>query len=50
MQKIDDKNIFNWPIHNNKKDGNIRKNATGQGDDYTAGCLLDYPYLYNDCN
>ena len=19
--------------------------ATGQGDDYTAGCLLDYPYF-----
>ena len=24
---------------------NIRKIATGQGDDYTTGCLLDYPYL-----
>ena len=22
---------------------NIRKIATGQGDDYTTGCLLDYP-------
>ena len=24
---------------------NIRKIATGKGDDYTTGCLLDYPYL-----
>ena len=23
----------------------IRKIATGQRDDYTAGCLLDYPYF-----
>ena len=22
--------------------GNIRKITTGQGDDYTTGCLLDY--------
>ena len=24
---------------------NIRKITTGQGDDYTTGCLLDYNYL-----
>ena len=24
---------------------NIRKIATGAGDDYAAGCLLDYPYF-----
>ena len=24
---------------------NIRKAVTGQGDDYTVGCLLDYPYF-----
>ena len=24
---------------------NILKNATDQGDDYTTGCLLDYPYF-----
>ena len=23
----------------------IQKIATGQGDDYSAGCLLDYPYF-----
>ena len=22
----------------------MRTSATGQGDDYTTGCLLDYPY------
>ena len=25
----------------------IRKIATGKGDDYTTGCLLDYQYLKN---
>ena len=28
---------------------NIRKIATGQGDDYRTGCLLDYPYFKNHC-
>ena len=23
----------------------MQKIATGQGDDYTRGCLLDYPYF-----
>ena len=23
----------------------LKKIATGQGDDYTTGCLLDYPYF-----
>ena len=26
---------------------NIRQIATGQGDDYTTGCLLDYNYFNN---
>ena len=26
---------------------NIRKFATGQGDDYKTGCLLDYIYFEN---
>ena len=35
-------------IKNNKVTyNNIRKIATGQGDDYTTGCLLDYPYFAN---
>ena len=24
---------------------NIQKSAVCQGDDYTTGCLLDYPYF-----
>ena len=28
---------------------NIRKIATGYGDDYTTGCLLDYPYFIETC-
>ena len=27
------------------KHENVRKIATGQGDDYTTGCLLDYSYF-----
>ena len=43
---INGENFFNQPIKNNKvTSGNIRKIAIGQGDDYTAGCLLDYPYF-----
>ena len=34
------------PIKNNKVIyENIRKIATGQGDDYTTDCLLDHPYF-----
>ena len=29
----------------NKTYENIRKIATGKGDDYTTGCLLDYSYF-----
>ena len=43
--KIDGRNFFDQPINNNIKTyENIRKIVTGQGDDYTTGCLLDYPY------
>ena len=39
---IDDKNFFGQPINSNLKTyENIRKIASGQGDDYTTGCLLD---------
>ena len=41
---INGENFFDQPIKNNKITyDNIRKIATGQGDDYTTGCLLDYP-------
>ena len=29
----------------NKTCENIRKIATGKSDNYTTGCLLDYPYF-----
>ena len=43
---VDGKNFFHQPINSmNKTYKNIRKIATGKGDDYTTGCLLDYPYF-----
>ena len=45
---IEGKNVFDEPVKNNKVTyENIRKIATGQGDDYTTGCLLDYIYFKN---
>ena len=39
---IDGKNFFDQTVKNDKVIyGNIRKVTTGQGDDYTTGCLLD---------
>ena len=43
---INGENFFDQPIKNNKVTyENIRKIATGQGDEYITGCLLDYPYF-----
>ena len=43
---IDGKNFFDPPVKNDKVTyENIRKIATGQGDYYTTGCLLDYVYF-----
>ena len=43
---IDGKNFFDQPINSMTKTyENIRKIATGQGDDYTTGCSLDYSYF-----
>ena len=45
---INGENVFDQPIKNNKLTyENIRKIATGKGDDNTAGCLLDYSYFSN---
>ena len=45
---INGENFFDQPVKNNKVTyDNIRKIATGQGDDYTTGCLLDYSYFAN---
>ena len=43
---IDEKNFFDQPLQNDKVTyDNIRNIVIGQGDDYTAGCLLDYTYF-----
>ena len=45
---IDGKSFFDQPVKKNKVTGeSIRKIATGQEDDYTTGCLLDYIYFKN---
>ena len=45
---IDGKNIFDQSVNNNLRTyDNIRNIATGQGDYYTSGCLLDYNYYNN---
>ena len=49
------KPFFDQPISSGFKTyGNIRKITTGQRDDYTIGCLLDFSYFKenckNDCN
>ena len=43
---IDGRNFLDQSINSmNKTYENIRKIATAKGDDYTTGCLLDYPYF-----
>ena len=43
---INGENFFDQAIKDNKVTyENIRKIATGKGDDYTTGCLLDYQYF-----
>ena len=42
---IDGRNFFDQPIKSMNENENIRKSATGKDDDYTTGCLLDYPYF-----
>ena len=45
---INGENVFDQPIKDNKVTyENTRRIATGQGDDYTTGCFLDYPYFKN---
>ena len=47
---IDGKFFFHQAIKNDlKTKDNIRKITTGQSDDYTTGCLLDYPYFKKYC-
>ena len=40
------KNFFDQPLKSDMRTyDSILKIATGQGDDYTTGCLLDYNYF-----
>ena len=48
---IDGNNFFHLPINDDKVTyENIRKIATGEGDDYTNGCLLYYQYFIDNYN
>ena len=43
---INGEKFFDQPIKNNNVTyEKIKEIATGQGDDYTTSCLLDYPYF-----
>ena len=43
---IEGRNFYDHPISDQiEKYDEIRKIATGKGDDYTTGCLLDYQYF-----
>ena len=43
---IDRRNFYDQPIDDLiKQYDEVRKVPTGQGDDYTTGCLVDYAYF-----
>ena len=45
---IDGRNFFHQPVKNNLTTyDNNGKIATGHGDNFTAGCLLDYNHFNN---
>ena len=47
--EIDGRNFYDQPINDLiKQYDEVRKVSTGQGDDYTTGCLLDFAYLKNN--
>ena len=47
--QIDGKNFYDQPTNDSiKQYDKIRKISTGQGDDYTTGCLLDFAYFENN--
>ena len=44
--KIDGRSFYDQPINDLiKQYDEVRKKSTGQGDDYTTGCLLDFVYF-----
>ena len=47
--EIDGRNFYDQAINDSiKQYDEIRKISTGQGDDYTPGCLLDFAYFENN--
>ena len=47
--EIDGRNFYDQPINDLiKQYDEVRKVSRGQGDDYTAGCLLDFAYFKNN--
>ena len=48
--EIDGRNFYDQPINDLiKQYDEVRKVSTGQGDDYTTGCLLDFAYFEKKC-
>ena len=44
--EIDGRNFHDQPINDSiKQNDEVKKVPTGQGDDYTTGCLLDFAYF-----
>ena len=44
--EIDERNFYDHPINDSiKLYDEVRKISTGNGDDYTTGCLLDFAYF-----
>ena len=47
--EIDDRNFYDQAVNDTiKQYDEVRKISTGQGDDYTTGCLLDFAYFEKD--
>ena len=48
--QIDGRNFYDQPINDLiKQYDDVRKISTGQGDDCTTDCLLDFAYFKNNC-
>ena len=46
---VNGKNFFDQAIDSDiKRYEEIRKLTTGEGEEYTTGCLLDYDYIKNN--
>ena len=47
--ETDGRNFYDQPVNDViKKYDEVRKVPTGQGDEYTTGCLLDFSYFKNN--